>query len=73
MTDDSGGRTEVVTSASDLGGATARIAEELNRQYVLGFTPRTGPDGRYHSLRVRVKAGSYRVRARRGYMALRKG
>lgn len=73
MTDDSGGRTEVVTSALDLGSATARIAEELNRQYVLGFTPRTGPDGRYHSLRVRVKDGSHRVRARRGYMALRKG
>jgi VWFA-related protein len=73
MTDDSGGRTEVVNSAADLGGATARIAEELNRQYVLGFTPRAAPDGRYHSLRVRVKDTAFRVRARRGYLAMRKG
>lgn len=73
MTDDSGGRTEIVTRTEDLGGATARIADELNHQYVLGFTPQTAADGRYHTVRVRVKKDGYRVRARRGYLAMKKG
>src|SRR5262245_52620748 len=35
ITDDSGGRTEVVHSTTELEAATARIAEELNSQYLL--------------------------------------
>jgi Ca-activated chloride channel homolog len=69
MTDDSGGRTEVVTDTSELGAATARIADDLNHQYVLGYTSVRAPDGRYHSLRVRVTRPEHRVRARRGYVA----
>ena len=34
--------------------ATARIAEELNSQYVLGYTSPRATDGKYHSIRVRV-------------------
>jgi len=69
LTDDSGGRTEVVRNTLDLIAATARIAEELNSQYVLGYTsPRTA-DGQYHSIRVRVPGTEYRVRARNGYVA----
>ena len=49
--------------------AAARIAEELNSQYVLGYTPPRGPDGQYHSLRVRVPGSDDRVRARQGYVA----
>ncbi len=33
-----GGYTEVVRSAADLGPATARIADELNKQYTIGFS-----------------------------------
>ena len=33
ITDESGGRTEVVTSAAEISAASARIAEELNHQY----------------------------------------
>jgi len=70
ITNESGGRTEVVQTSGDLAEATARIAEELNSQYLLGFTSaRSAADGRYHSLRVKVTSGEYRVRARNGYVA----
>jgi VWFA-related protein len=69
ITDGSGGRTEVIQDTTDLQAATARIAEELNNQYLLGYDSPHGPDGRYHSIRVRVKGGAYRVRARNGYVA----
>jgi Ca-activated chloride channel homolog len=69
ITNESGGRTEIVQTSGDLAEATARIAEELNSQYLLGFTSARAPDGRYHSLRVKVTSGEYRVRARNGYVA----
>lgn len=69
MTDDSGGRTEIVRDTRDLDPATAHIASELSQQYYLGY-PATGKkDGRWHSIRVDIKKGAYRVRARRGYVA----
>jgi Ca-activated chloride channel family protein len=69
ITDDSGGRTEIVRDPRDLGPATAGIADELSRQYSLGY-PSTGKhDGRWHSIRVEVRNASYTVRARRGYVA----
>ena len=37
MTDDSGGRTEIVRDARDLNPATANIADELSKQYYLGY------------------------------------
>ena len=64
-----GGYTEVVRSAADLGPATARIADELNKQYTIGFSSTKPPDGLWRPLRVRVKSGGYFVRARRGYFA----
>jgi Ca-activated chloride channel family protein len=69
ITDDSGGRTEVVQSSSDIAAASARIADELNHQYVIGYTPRHGGDGKFHSIRVRVQGATYKVRARTGYVA----
>ena len=69
ITAETGGRTEIVQSSSQLIEATARIAEELNSQYVLGYTSPRGADGRYHSIRVRVAAADHRVRARSGYVA----
>ena len=73
ITNQSGGRTEVVRTAADLDTATASIAEELNSQYVLGYSSPSPGDGRYHSIRVRVKMDGYRVRARNGYVAVRRG
>lgn len=72
ITNESGGLTEVVQSSADLDAATARIAEELNSQYVLGYTSTHGADGQYHSIRVRVAGADYRVRARNGYVADRR-
>ncbi len=69
ITDDSGGRTEIVQTSADLAGATARIAEELNSQYVLGYTSSHGADGQYHSIRVRAGGTDHKVRARSGYVA----
>ena len=69
ITAESGGRTEVVQNSAQLDEAAARIAEELNSQYVLGFTSSHGADGQYHSLRVRVPGSDNRVRARNGYVA----
>lgn len=43
ITDGSGGRTEVVQDTTDLQVATARIAEELNNQYLLGYDASHGP------------------------------
>jgi len=70
ITDDTGGYTEVVKETSDLGPATARIADELNKQYTLGYTPtQHKADSQFHGIRVRVKRAGHRVRARRGYIA----
>ena len=69
ITDDSGGRTEVVQSSGDLVDATSRIADELNKQYLLGYTSAHGADGQYHSIRVRVQGTDYKVRARNGFVA----
>ena len=69
LTDDSGGRTEIIRSAMDLDPATAGIADELSRQYYLGYPAKSKKDGRWHSIEVRVRNGAYRVRARRGYVA----
>jgi Ca-activated chloride channel homolog len=72
LTGQSGGRTEVVRSSADLDAATTSIAEELNHQYVLGYSSPTPGDGKYHSIRVRIKGDGYRVRARNGYVAVRR-
>ena len=70
ITNPTGGHTEVVRDSADLAGATARIAEELNSQYVLGYASPRASDGQYHSIRVRVNREGYRVRARNGYVAV---
>ncbi len=66
LTSQGGGYTEIIGSAAELGPATERIAEELNHQYMIGYTPTTRADGKYHSVRVRVTNKAYTVRARRG-------
>lgn len=70
ITAENGGRTEVVQNSSDLAAATASIADELNSQYLLGYTSTRGVDGQFHSIRVRVAGTGYRIRARTGYTAI---
>jgi Ca-activated chloride channel homolog len=69
LTDDSGGRTEIVRSSSDLDPATANIADELSKQYFLAYPAAAKKDGQWHTIRVEVRDHRYRVRARRGYVA----
>lgn len=70
ITNQSGGRTEVVHDTADLAAATARIAEELNTQYVIGYSSPHPGDGQFHGIRVRVDRPGYKVRARNGYVAV---
>jgi Ca-activated chloride channel family protein len=69
ITDDTGGRTEIVRGFGDLDNATARIADELSKQYYLGYVSTGKKDGRWHTIRVDVKDRRLAVRARRGYVA----
>ena len=69
LTDDSGGRTEIIHDPHDLNPATTRVADELSKQYYLGYPASGKKDGRWHAIRVEVRNHSYRVRARRGYTA----
>jgi len=69
ITDDTGGRTEIVRGSEGLGPATARIADELSKQYYLGYSSNIEKDGQWHSIRVAVRDRRLTVRARRGYIA----
>ncbi len=69
ITGPSGGYTEVVRSAADVGPATERIARELNSQYTLGYTTPRAPDGSWRAIRVHMKDSAQIARARRGYYA----
>lgn len=69
ITDDTGGRTEIVRGFDGLDAATARIADELSKQYYLGYASNAEKDGRWHSIRVEVRDKRLNVRARRGYVA----
>ena len=71
LTDDSGGRTEIIRSAADLDPATAGVANELSRQYYLAYPAAGHRDGRWHTIEVEVANSSHVVRARRGYVATR--
>ncbi len=70
ITEHSGGRTEVIRVARDLDRATSSIADELSRQYFLGYPAGASKDGRWHSIRLEVIDNvDYIVRSRRGYIA----
>jgi VWFA-related protein len=57
-----------LTSTSDLPATFSRVADELHRQYALGFTPEK-LDGKMHPLEVRVAGTGTIVRARKSYLA----
>ena len=67
ITDDTGGRTEIIHEIRDLDSATARIADELSRQYSLGYAGSGESDGKWHRIRVEVSDPTATVRARAGY------
>ncbi len=69
LTDDTGGRAEVVKGFMNLGQATARLATEFNRQYLIAYAAPTSRDGRWHEIKVEVRKRGATVRARKGYIA----
>jgi VWFA-related protein len=66
----SGGGYFELTATADLSPTFARVADELHRQYLLGFVPEK-LDGKTHKLEVRVKGAGLTARARRTYVAAR--
>ncbi|MDQ3487278.1 MAG: VWA domain-containing protein [Acidobacteriota bacterium] len=54
--------------AQDLAATFARVADELHRQYLIGFVPEK-LDDKMHKLEVRVKKSGMKVRARKEYFA----
>ena len=57
-----------LTSANNLASTFRRIADELHRQYALGFTPQN-LDGKTHKLEVRLKKPELIPRSRKTYIA----
>jgi len=68
LADDSGGGYFEVLDTADLAGLFTRVAEELHRQYWLGFVPPVH-DGKVHTIKVEVKKPGLTVRARQTYVA----
>ncbi len=58
------------SSSNDLLKALAEAEESGRSYYILGYTPEGAPDGRYHTVQVRVKKSGARVRWRRGFTRL---
>lgn len=54
--------------AQDLAATFARVADELHRQYLIGFVPEK-LDDKMHKIEVRVKKPGMKVRARKEYFA----
>ena len=54
--------------ADDVAGRMQQIADELHRQYAIGFTP-SALDDRMHQIVVKLKRPGLTVRARRAYFA----
>jgi VWFA-related protein len=59
-----------VVNTNDLQGAVRRISDDLTSYYLLGYYSTNAKlDGRFRSIKVRVKGPDIEVRARRGYRA----
>ena len=65
---ETGGGYFELTEAQDLRSAFSRVADELHRQYALGFEPTT-LDGKVHKIEVRVRKSGLKARARKSYVA----
>jgi VWFA-related protein len=67
---ETGGGYFELTRAEDLASTFARVADELHRQYALGFEP-AKLDGKTHKLDVKVQRPGAKPRARKSYVALK--
>ena len=67
VADMTGGQVYTPQGSADLAGIYRKILEELEAQYVLGFSSAGASDGKFHKLRVNVKRSGLKVRHRPGY------
>jgi Ca-activated chloride channel family protein len=65
---ESGGGYFELAKAEDLRATFRQVAEELHRQYALGFEP-AKLDGKLHKLEIKVKKPGMTARARKSYVA----
>jgi VWFA-related protein len=67
-----GGRAFFVSKADELAGVYAAIADELRKQYLITYsTPNTIWDGRWIRVEVQSVPDKLKVRARKGYFAIK--
>jgi len=68
-----GGKAFFPANDAEMHDAIMQIALELRRQYSIGFSPTNTSDGKYHKLKIKLKApkglGPLSVRGREGYYA----
>jgi VWFA-related protein len=55
--------------SANLTPALTRIGDELRTYYVVGYAPTRPDDGRFRSVRVRVRSDGLSARTKRGYLA----
>ena len=70
LADKTGGRLYQANDTRQLADAFTRIAEELRRQYTLGYYPKTASvsEGERRAIRVRVRQPNLAVKARNSYV-----
>jgi VWFA-related protein len=68
MAEETGGGHFALPEGADLTSTFTRVADELRRQYLIGFSP-AALDGKLHRVEVRVGRNGMKVRARRNYLA----
>ncbi|HVF92100.1 MAG TPA: VWA domain-containing protein [Blastocatellia bacterium] len=62
---------ELIANTNNLSAGLQEALEDSSTYYVIGFTPTTQPDNRFHRLAVNVKGKpDLIVRTRRGYLAI---
>jgi Ca-activated chloride channel family protein len=70
LVEDSGGRSYSVYSPGDAQQSPDSLLDELRYQYLLGYSPRKPPDGKYRKLKVRMRDERLEVHHRAGYLAM---
>jgi len=75
LADKTGGRLYEANDTNQLAAAFSRIAEELRRQYTIGYYPKTAEvaDGERRQIRVRVRQSNLAVKARNSYVKSNSG
>ena len=67
LASESGAESFFPRSDKELSEAVEKVTKDLRTQYTLGFYPSSDDDNHYHQLRVAVRGGRFKVRARPGY------